>query len=744
MKEIPYQIEYIDKIAQTAVEYLRDFYRTQSTIILKAPTGSGKTYIIFQAMTKIVKEMRPKEICFIWISVNSLHEQSKAALERYLEDERLLDCITVDEILDNTIEENQIVFINWDSLIKENNVFRADNELNWNLETVVANTKDEEREIILIIDESHRTAKADKAQEVIKEISPRLIIEMTATPLNKNADMTITIPLAKVIEQGMIKKSVLINPGASSVKENKDLLALAIKKRKELARGYSALGLNINPLLLIQIPNKKQSDASNPEDYIIGLLADLDITQQNGKLAVRLAGSDIQDIDAKVKPNDSPVEALIFKESIALGWDCPRASILFLQREWKAERYTFNIQTLGRIMRMPEQRHYPQNDMLNNGYVYSASDNFEIVTELAENYVSSVQLLRDEELNTKPIKLVSEFIRRKRELTRLSGDFRKCLIEAAVEMQDELFALNYDVKISHKTLGVAGEIHDIDMTQEVEFSKTIAIEKDRVEVANAYTRFCEEMASPYAKTRSAQIIMSSLRSWFKDFRNISNEDHISYIVMFKTNNPVFRKLIDSAKERYQQLPEKDEEIIADPQWEIPTEVAIYTDYVLYPSSNKSIIKEKDSGKLFVKKNKNGKIEFSKPEEDFIAELEKTDDDVLWWFKNGAGESKYFGIAYKKQDGYLYGFYPDFMVKTKQETIVVEIKDDEDFKPENALKLQAGKDYVNRADSKEKVRFYILSPQDYPRFFDALKDMNLAGFSSLYETRLLEFAQSQKV
>jgi type III restriction enzyme len=183
MKEIAYQIEYIDEITDTAVKFLNDNRNTP--IILKAPTGSGKTYIISQAISKIVKKIHPAEYCFIWISVNSLHEQSKQALSLYLEEERLLTCISIEDIQDNTIAENEIVFINWDSLIKENNIFRTDNERNWNLASVVTNTKEDGREIILIIDESHRTAKTDKAQEVIKEIEPRLIIEMTVTPYRR-------------------------------------------------------------------------------------------------------------------------------------------------------------------------------------------------------------------------------------------------------------------------------------------------------------------------------------------------------------------------------------------------------------------------------------------------------------------------------------------------------------------------------------------------------------------------------
>ena len=47
----------------------------------------------------------------------------------------------------------------------------------------------------------------------------------------------------------------------------------------------------------------------------------------------------------------------------------------------------------------------------------------------------------------------------------------------------------------------------------------------------------------------------------------------------------------------------------------------------------------------VRKNKNGLSELSKPEKDFITDLENTDDYVNWWYKNGISESKYFSIAY---------------------------------------------------------------------------------------------------
>ncbi|MBK8698450.1 MAG: hypothetical protein IPN29_02455 [Saprospiraceae bacterium] len=50
---------------------------------------------------------------------------------------------------------------------------------------------------------------------------------------------------------------------------------------------------------------------------------------------------------------ESDVEFLLFKQAIDTGWDCPRAHILVKLRD--IQSYTFEVQTVGRILRMPEQ-----------------------------------------------------------------------------------------------------------------------------------------------------------------------------------------------------------------------------------------------------------------------------------------------------------------------------------------------------------------------------------------------------
>ncbi len=377
MKEVEYQIKNINKLVDTSNEYLIDEDREGSTIIFKAPTGSGKTFMISQTITRIVKENPTIEFSFIWISVNSLHEQSLNNLSRYFEDERLLECLAHTELNNNSIEQNEIMFINWESINKENSLFRVDNEQNWNLQNVIENTKEEGRTIVLLIDESHRNAKTDKSKALIEIIAPKLVIEITATP-NHLGGHLIDIPLQTVIKEGMIKKEIQINSAKENqVKNNKDLLLVALKKRNQLKNAYESLGIDINPLLIIQIPNKKSNDVINPEDEIIEILNKENISTQNKKLAIWL--SENKENKEDIERDNNEVEVLIFKEAIALGWDCPRASILFLQREWNQDRYDFNIQTLGRIMRMPQQKHYDEKPELNIGYVFSASDNFSVV-----------------------------------------------------------------------------------------------------------------------------------------------------------------------------------------------------------------------------------------------------------------------------------------------------------------------------------------------------------------------------
>ena len=125
------------------------------------------------------------------------------------------------------------------------------------------------------------------------------------------------------------------------------VLQEALKKREELARAYQAAGVAINPLLLIQLPDRRGQADEDRQTMIVRALKDKHgISVANNKLAYYL--SENKENSENIKRNDNEAEVLIFKQAVAHGWDCPRAHILVLFREWHSP--VFSIQTIGRIM----------------------------------------------------------------------------------------------------------------------------------------------------------------------------------------------------------------------------------------------------------------------------------------------------------------------------------------------------------------------------------------------------------
>ena len=54
---------------------------------------------------------------------------------------------------------------------------------------------------------------------------------------------------------------------------------------------------------------------------------------------------------------------------------------------------------------------------------------------------------------------------------------------------------------------------------------------------------------------------------------------------------------------------------------------------------------------------------SQPEKDFIKLLEDPKNKVIWWYRNGEREQKYFAVLRYEKDGSPHGFYVDFLVMT---------------------------------------------------------------------------------
>ena len=623
--------------------------------VFKAPTGSGKTVMVAEMLRRLVTQRNDdKKLSFIWISVRQLHEQSKDKLDKFFEDSRVIKCSNFEDLDDKRIGENEILFFNWESINKKDNVYIRENEQDNNLSTVVANTKEDGREIVLIIDESHHTAKSEKSKEIIEEISPKVTIEVSATP--HLVGHLVEVDFNRVISEGMIKKEVSINPeiDKEKIKKSADELVIecALKKRDELLKAYKKEGSNINPLILIQLPDKKAGVMDRKDDIEQTLRDKFKITEENGKLARWLSEDKTPNL-TNIEKNNSDVEVLIFKQAISLGWDCPRAHILVLFREWQS--MIFSIQTVGRIMRMPELRHY-DNDVLNRGYVYTNLSNIEIAEDIAKDYLTIYESKRNDKIY-KSLALNSVYLKRQREKTRLSGEFSKIFIDVAKkEKMNE--TINKKPSNLINEIMVDGKIVRLDEAQVIKSDKEIKVKITPKELQYRFELFIRTLCTPFAPADSSGRIRTALYKAFEKYLDIDDWDEVQKLVLSKENYQKITDLVNKAKEEYtikvvQELSEQREEVPV--IWDVPESIEYNSRYAEV-SYKKSIMIP-----AYAK-------EGSKPEKEFIDILEEKDNKVVWWFKNGESEIKWFAVKYADENGVERAFYVDFVVYRKDGSV----------------------------------------------------------------------------
>lgn len=362
MKLYPYQKKAVDMLFRHIEPNLE--YKEPSYEILKAFTGAGKTIM----MAEVINRLSDLDdyLCFIWVSVGKgeLAKQSLGALKEFLPAHKV--SFLSDEFNGgrDAVNQNEVVVLNWELVNSKNNTLMKDSE-RYNFKDVVVNTKARGIIPVLIIDESHRNAETDRSKVVLDMIDPLIRIDISATP-EKQA--TVVVKYDEGRKAGIVKDNVILNKGVSD--SGVDALAYMIEKSDEqyklVKAEYAKVG-GINPLMLINIPNKDKM-SKDALDEIINQQAKLGRTVDNGKLALWMNDKDMKRNLDGIRDLNSPVEVLIFKQAITEGWDCPRACILVEFRSKMGE--TFKQQVFGRILRMPERKHYG-NELLDNAYVFT-------------------------------------------------------------------------------------------------------------------------------------------------------------------------------------------------------------------------------------------------------------------------------------------------------------------------------------------------------------------------------------
>ena len=670
-----YQEEAIEKLKNKVNELLE--LEENKVCIFEAPTGSGKTIIVGEFLKRFVDPIDRedgKTFSFIWISVRDLHGQSKKSLNKNFPGEFIYS--EFDELEENHIRQNEILFLNWESINKDYNIYIRDNEKGKNLSNIIESTKALGQIIILIIDESHHTAISEKSTQIKNDIGAKVTIEVSATPIfvKLGFDRHVKVDFEKVIKEGMIKKEIAINPEFKKFKvdgksSREMVLDAVIAKRKELVDLFIEEGSHVNPLILIQLPNLQKGINDLDKDVLKEvqriLKVKYDITEENNKLAVWLAENKTPNL-VNIEKSTNEVEVLIFKQAIALGWDCPRAHILVIFRETREK--IFLIQTVGRIMRMPEFHHYEDHPELNNGYVFTNLGDIEIVGEVAKEYLTIYHPERDNK-SYKDIDLPSIHFKRQREKTRLSGEYSKIFLKIAIDID-----LKTDIDINSREISreiiVDGKVINIDKAKEIEHS-SMFYSSPEMEIQTYYNLFCKANTGEFAPVDSMGRIKSALNKFFTQEFEFENDDIEFYkVVLNSTNIEKIAKALTLAREEYkrtvvEQEKERAAEILI---WNVPRFLSYNSKYKR-KNYKKSIMKpyyarfsgSRQTGVL------GGEEEDSRTEVEFIKYLDNA-RKVKWWFKNGYGEINYFAVTYIDKYGKKAAFYVDFIVQLTDGTV----------------------------------------------------------------------------
>lgn len=337
---------------------------SQTTLIMKAPTGSGKTIILLNYIDQFLDFTNDK-ISFVWLSIGSgeLEEQSKDKMDKFLPDR---NSKTLNDALQSGFNEGDVTFINWEAVNRSGNRATRVGEMK-NVIDRIADAHKRGIDFILIVDEEHRSNTGISA-EFMMNFSARSVIRVSATPIKNDTAIKYEIPEAEVIASGLITSTMYVNDEMDSDAETEMsteyayLIDLAIKKREQIQEEYNKLNKKIRPLVIIQFP-----DSSNRYiEEVEALLKERGFSYENGFAAKWLSEEKIN-IEGIEAPNATPL-FLLWKQALSTGWDCPRAKILVKLRDNMSD--SFEVQTIGRIRRMPEAKHY-NNELLDNCFMYT-------------------------------------------------------------------------------------------------------------------------------------------------------------------------------------------------------------------------------------------------------------------------------------------------------------------------------------------------------------------------------------
>lgn len=220
---------------------------------------------------------------------------------------------------------------------------------------------------LVIVDESHNF-RTELRDEMLSNLNPRFILELTATPREKSNVISF-VDAMQLKKENMVKLPVIVENRNSP----KDVLSAAIRMRNGLEKfaqeNEANGGRYIRPIVLFQAQPRTDNDNVTFEK-IKEQLIKVGIPEE--QIKIKTANKDeLKGID--LMSRECTVRYIITVNALKEGWDCPFAYILATLAN-KTSRVDVE-QILGRILRQPYTIQHGIT-LLNLSYVFTSSNDF--------------------------------------------------------------------------------------------------------------------------------------------------------------------------------------------------------------------------------------------------------------------------------------------------------------------------------------------------------------------------------
>jgi len=657
---------------ETAVIKLLDIVtdsRSKQTIIVKSPTGSGKTIILIDFIEEYLTKINSRT-AFIWLcpGKGDLEEQSRQKMRKFAPHRYTQNLF---DALQNGFDAESTTFINWELVTKKGNTAIRDSERK-NLFDRIAEAHRAGTEFIVIIDEEHSNNTA-KAKTIIDAFSAKNIIRVSATAVENKRYAYFEIDEVDVINAGLITKALYVNEGlvdGMEISNDYDcLLDLADAKRKAIAARYKELGKAIRPLVLIQFPNGQPETIRAVE----AKLESMGYTYDNGMVSIWMS-EDKRDLPDNLTENDATPVFLLMKQAISTGWDCPRAKILVKLREGMNEG--FEIQTIGRIRRMPEAKHY-EDDLLDFCYVYTFDEKYKagLLSSIDKAYETRRLFLKDK---CKTFSLEKEI----RDMDFDGLGEREVLIKIHEALVAK-YHLGSDKKQNQMLLADAGYVFGTEIHGQAlqgEFVRTSALTE-----SHSYITTHKRIDTH----KHGMQLMHSIDAIKSSIGMAQNKVKTILERLFRKGGATGRKLIALETAEFYAFVINNQHKLKEEFREVTAQMAIQLSYERNPKRSTFRIPEQDFFRY--DPNIKGEVEYlSNAYHDytsgFATSLVRSTcemlfeqhcegrQDIEWVYKNGDTGQQYFSIVYVDGIQKQWLFYADYIVMKKDGTVwVIETK-----------------------------------------------------------------------